>query len=56
MFRTLAKTLALAAALAAPAVALAYLGEEMEPKAVAPAVGLYIGGSAFGASSLRRAV
>ena len=32
----------------APAVALAYLGEEMEPKAVAPAVGLYIGGSAFG--------
>lgn len=32
----------------APAVALAYLGEEMEPRAVAPAVGLYIGGSAFG--------
>lgn len=32
----------------APAVALAYLGEEMEPKAVAPAVGLYISGSAFG--------
>lgn len=31
-----------------PAVALAYLGEEMEPKAVAPAVGLYIGGGAFG--------
>lgn len=32
----------------APAVALAYLGEEMDPKAVAPAVGLYISGSAFG--------
>ena len=32
----------------APAVTLAYLGEEMAPSAVAPAVGLYIGGSAFG--------
>ena len=32
----------------APAVTLAYLGEEMAPKAVAPAVGLYIGGSALG--------
>ncbi len=31
-----------------PAVALAYLGEEIETKSVAPAVGLYIGGSAFG--------
>ena len=36
-----------------PAVALAYLGEEMEPKAVAPAVGLYIGGGAFGGMSGR---
>jgi YNFM family putative membrane transporter len=32
----------------APAVTLAYLGEEMAPRAVAPAVGLYIGGSALG--------
>ncbi len=39
-----------------PAVALAYLGEEMEPKAVAPAVGLYIGGSAFGGMSGRLVV
>lgn len=31
-----------------PAVALAYLAEEMEPKAVASAVGIYIGGGAFG--------
>lgn len=31
-----------------PAVALAYLGEEMEPQAVAPAVGLYIAGGALG--------
>jgi YNFM family putative membrane transporter len=40
----------------APAVALAYLAEEMEPKAVAPAVGLYIGGSAFGGMSGRLVV
>lgn len=31
-----------------PAVTLAYLAEEMEPQAVAPAVGLYIGGGAVG--------
>jgi len=31
-----------------PAVALAYLAEEMDPKSVAPAVGLYIGGGAVG--------
>jgi YNFM family putative membrane transporter len=36
-----------------PAVALAYLAEEMEPKAVAAAVGIYIGGSAFGGMSGR---
>jgi YNFM family putative membrane transporter len=36
-----------------PAVALAYLGEEMEPQAVAPAVGLYIGGGALGGMSGR---
>ncbi|MBX9760829.1 MAG: MFS transporter [Beijerinckiaceae bacterium] len=36
-----------------PAVALAYLGEEMEPKAVASAVGIYIGGGAFGGMSGR---
>ena len=36
-----------------PAVALAYLAEEMEPKAVASAVGIYIGGSAFGGMSGR---
>lgn len=36
-----------------PAVALAYLSEEMEPKAVASAVGIYIGGSAFGGMSGR---
>jgi YNFM family putative membrane transporter len=40
----------------APSVALAYLAEEMEPKAVAPAVGLYIGGSAFGGMSGRLVV
>ena len=37
----------------APAVTLAYLGEEMAPRAVAPAVGLYIGGSALGGMSGR---
>ncbi|MFN3892466.1 MAG: MFS transporter [Beijerinckiaceae bacterium] len=31
-----------------PAVALAYLAEEMEPKAVSSAVGIYIGGGAIG--------
>lgn len=31
-----------------PAVTLAYLAEEMEPRSVAPAVGLYIGGGAVG--------
>ena len=36
-----------------PAVALAYLAEEMEPKAVASAVGIYIGGGAFGGMSGR---
>jgi len=36
-----------------PAVALAYLGEEMEPKAIGPAVGIYIGGGAFGGMSGR---
>jgi YNFM family putative membrane transporter len=36
-----------------PAVALAYLAEEMEPKAVASAVGIYIGGSAIGGMSGR---
>ena len=39
-----------------PAVALAYLGEEMEPKAVASAVGIYIGGGAFGGMSGRLVV
>ncbi|HEY8578484.1 MAG TPA: MFS transporter, partial [Beijerinckiaceae bacterium] len=39
-----------------PAVALAYLGEEMEPQAVAPAVGLYIGGGAFGGMTGRLVV
>ncbi len=39
----------------APAVTLAYLGEEMAPKAVAGAVGLYIGGSALGGMSGRLA-
>jgi len=31
-----------------PAVAMAYLGEEMEPRAVGSAMGLYIAGNAFG--------
>ncbi len=39
----------------APAVTLAYLGEEMSPKAVLAAVGLYIGGSALGGMSGRLA-
>ena len=39
----------------APAVTLAYLGEEMSPKAVPAAVGLYIGGSALGGMSGRLA-
>ncbi len=39
----------------APAVTLAYLGEEMAPKAVPGAVGLYIGGSALGGMSGRLA-
>ena len=39
----------------APAVTLAYLGEEMSPKAVPGAVGLYIGGSALGGMSGRLA-
>ena len=39
----------------APAVTLAYLGEEMSPKAVPGAVGLYIGGSAIGGMSGRLA-
>lgn len=38
-----------------PAVALAYLGEEMERDSVAPAVGLYIGGGAVGGMSGRLA-
>ncbi len=37
----------------APAVTLAWLGEEMEKEAVAPAVGLYIGGGALGGMSGR---
>ena len=37
----------------APAVTLAYLGEEMERDAVAPAIGLYIGGGALGGMSGR---
>lgn len=36
-----------------PAVALAYLGEEMDKGSVAPAVGLYIGGGAVGGMSGR---
>jgi MFS transporter, YNFM family, putative membrane transport protein len=36
-----------------PATAMAYLGEEMAPDAIGPAVGLYIGGSAFGGMSGR---
>lgn len=36
-----------------PAVALAYLGEEMDKSSVAPAVGLYIGGGAVGGMSGR---
>jgi len=39
----------------APAVTLAYLGEEMSPSAVPSAVGLYIGGSALGGMSGRLA-
>ncbi len=39
----------------APAVTLAYLGDEMAPKAVAPAVGLYVGGSAIGGMAGRLA-
>lgn len=40
----------------APAVTLAYLAEEMEPKSVAPAVGLYIGGGAVGGMTGRLVV
>jgi YNFM family putative membrane transporter len=36
-----------------PAVAMAYLGEEMETSAIAPAMGLYIGGNALGGMSGR---
>ena len=39
----------------APAVTIAYLAEEMAPKAVPGAVGLYIGGSALGGMSGRLA-
>ncbi|OQY17974.1 MAG: hypothetical protein B6I36_08020 [Desulfobacteraceae bacterium 4572_35.1] len=36
-----------------PAVAMAYLGEEIEPRAIGPAMGLYIAGNAMGGMSGR---
>jgi MFS transporter, YNFM family, putative membrane transport protein len=36
-----------------PAVAMAYIGEEVEPQSVGPAMGLYVGGTALGGMSGR---